>query len=585
MENIQELLEAIIFKNYKSPDYYLRLQLSNQIQMHSNGPIELIANLLRTKFPTEPEMILEYRLCNIARVTKTYFNKIVATLAKIERADDFVLKFNDKQFQMFCEEKIKNAGSVINWFFKIGIKTMLEEPNGYILVLPEYTEDMQELNNINFRVIRAEQIVYYEQDELIVVLESAGVYTLIDRNSIKEVTIEDNTGKRSKSKYTVTTLLEHNLGVMPVVQFGGLVYSAQEPIVYESFVSGVVPFWDQALIEYSDKQAGIKQHLFPEKWRYVSGTCPDCHGNGYHNIDGLGKTARATCATCSGSGNSAPTGMFSEVIIQSGSAFDADIPKPPIGYVNKDFSAIEYLDTDFKQNIYAGLAAINMEFLMERPLNQSGVSKEMDRQELNSFIFQVASHITHNILTPMFRLIASWYYYGMPNDPEASIPYIKTPVHYDYISTDSYESALTKAKQGKFSNYLTQAIERKYIEKQFENFFEEQTYLLLINKLDPLPAYTIDEKRALYKSKTISREDYVCSINIEQLIKDILYDRVKFYNFDYGKQKEILSEYTQKLIIEIDKESEDEEPNRISTALQGNAPAVPFGDVPDSESD
>ena len=569
MVNIKELIEDIIVKNYKDPDYELRTALSEEILLHSTGEIHLIHELLSTRFPSEPWHIMEYRLQNIARITKTYFNKIVTTLAKIERADDYVIKFKDTNFQTFCEEQVTEYKDLSNWFFRVGLKKMLEEPNGFVLVFPEFDSENEDLlTGISLQCFDAKQIVYLSEDrDLIVVQVNKDSYLIFDNDSIVNIIVEDRFAK--KLKYKAVTILEHNLGRLPVVFFGGLVYKTGHNPIHESFISGVVPFWNQAMIEFNDKQAGIKQHLFPEKWRYISGTCPDCNGNGKKFFDGVGgKLLSEACHKCGGTGDP-PTGQFSEILIQPGQLLDKDIPKPPVGYVQKDFSAIEYLDKDIKNNLYAGLAAVNMEFLMERPIDQSGVSKEMDRQELNSFIFQIASHVTQNILTPIYRLIAEWYYWGTNTNIEAAIPGIKTPVHYDYLTTDNYESTVTRIRQAGVSPYIVQALERRYIEKQFENFTDDQNYLLTINKLDPLPAYTFEQKEKLFKSGAVTRRDFICSVNIEPIMKQIMWDRVKFYNFDYNKQVEILYQYTDKLIQIIDNENEQQnQPEPVSESTE-----------------
>jgi len=578
MANEKELLEEVILRGYRDEMYKVRKQLSDEVVLHSTGDIQLIYQLLSTRFPSEPEHIMEYRLCNISRVTKTYFNKVVATLAKIERADDFVVTFKDSGFQKFCEEKIAGYHDLVNWFFRIGLKTMLEEPNGFVLVFPDFEDDI--LKGIRLQVFKAKQVLYVSEASDFIITEVAkDTYMVFDNNDILSVKVQERGGK--KPKYTIESVLQHDLGMIPIVTLGGLVYATGETITYESFVSGVVPFWNQAMIEFSDKQAGIKQHLFPERWRYQSGVCPDCNGSGKVFFDGVdGRKASQRCGTCDGTGDP-PTGIFAEIIIKAGSALDKDVPKPPVGYVQKDFSAIEYLDKDFKQNIYAGLAALNMEFLMERPIDQSGVAKEMDRQELNSFIYQIASHVTQNILTPIYRIIAKWYYYSVPENPDNQIPAIKTPVHYDFLSTDNNEDRLAKAKQGNVAPYIVKALEKKYIEKQFENFIEDQNYLLLVNTLDPLPGYSPEQKQKLLNDNLITREDLICSVNIETLLAQITYDRIKFHNFEYNKQKEILREYTQKLIVKIDKDKEqdDEQQTKTNTLLQGAEPIEPVGDL------
>jgi hypothetical protein len=568
-ENIQgvemliekEELEALLFegKFLHDEEYRSRNRLSDEILLHSEGKPDAVFMLLDTKFPSEPNNLLEYRIRNFARITKTYFQKIVNTIAKINRADDFVIQFRDKKAREFAENEIKEYGSLREWYFTNCIKALLSEPNGGILVLPEWDEASgryEPYPNIvrTYRLIR-------KTDDYVIVMEDEHTHLYCDRRYVIRIQKVDGKGnevrstiaRKRKVEYELEVLFEHELNEVPFITFGGLPYDLDRIDIYESFISGVVPFWNQALVEFSDKQAGIKQHVFPEKWRYTSNACKSCNGTGqikFHDV-------WDSCSTCGGSGSGMPTGMFAEITIRPSTAIEDKPPIPPVGYIEKSFDAIRYLDEDIKSNIASGLASINMEFIMASPASQSGIAKEMDRAELNSFLFQIARHVVYNNLIPLYRITLKWLYHleGSSFDDKFVMPNISIPTSYDMVMDSDYTKQLAQAKTAGVSSYIVRELEKNYIEKKFQNFTDQKNILLMINQLDPLPGRNVAEKRDMYQSGAITKRDFVLSCNIEQLVSQATYDRAWMPGFGLDKQLEILYEYTDKLILDIDDET------------------------------
>ena len=552
----EEDLSAIVLDNKRPEDYAVKNYITNKILTHSDPDRRLIEELLKNKYPSEPDYIIDYRIANFSQITRTYFSKIVNTLAKIDRADDFVIKYTNTKVRDYCENEIKTYKSVRNWFFSIGLKALLTHPNGVICVFPEFNEEDQ-LTYPQPYIYKTENVIIDNCDFVLVYDADESAYFYFDKYAIYKIELIDKKSK-NKNRFSIELVFEHNTGILPVIKLGGVQYDIENQYIFESFVSGVIPFWDQALIEYSDKQVGIKQHLFPEKWRIVTGSCPDCKGTGFISYsERNGSTTKAFCKTCAGSGDP-PTGMFSEIKIEQGTFLDGKTPIPPVGYVEKSFEAIEYLDKDIYQNIYAGLAAINMEFIAETPLNQSGVAKEYDRQELNAFIYQVARHIVNNILTPVYESIISQLVYNQSVDIKKLMPEIGIPVHYDFTTAQEAEVRFSTAKNSNVSSSILVALEKKYIEKAFENFKDDKNYLLLINKLDPVPQKSVEDKLSLLDSSAITYQDYVCSSNIDTIIKQAMNKYSGFFNYDYQKQLSIIYDFTNKLISDIKNEDGQE---------------------------
>jgi hypothetical protein len=70
---------------------------------------------------------------------------------------------------------------------------------------------------------------------------------------------------------------------------------------------------------------------------------------------------------------------YKDFVVKKAAFDEQQVPTPPAGYIQKDVEIIKIQDERIKNKIYNSLSALNMEFLAETPLNQSGKAKEVDR--------------------------------------------------------------------------------------------------------------------------------------------------------------------------------------------------------------
>lgn len=541
----RELLEKICVNNdlgIYNDEYVLRKKIYEALLLHSEYNKDLFSKLITTRFPSEPDYVHRYRLDNFSLITQTYLNKIITTLSKIPRSEDFVITYGKAEIKKFCENEIGYYRSLVRWFYNVGLKYLLIDPNCVFLILPK----ADNLNYPYIKIIASDQILIKESEYLLY-RKNKDLLIYIDKKQALNIYIK-------KKEFVIESILEYEIDTLPFVTSGGILYNYQYDNLFDSFIAGCLPFWNQALIEYSDKTAAIKQHLYPEKWRYVVGNCNSCQGTGQIIFN----KQTEMCAACKGSGDP-PTGTFSEILIKQSSKnsiIENQIPVPPAGYIQKDTTILDYLDKDIRNNIYSGLAALNMEFLMETPSVESGVAKEMDRQELNAFIYQIASHVSINILKPCYKLFGKWIFYDMNYKEDWINTEVSIPIHYDITNENDIENRISKAKQSNISGYIIKKLEEKYIQKKFENFNEDKEYLLLINELDPLPAKSTDEKISIYNAGMTDKISVVASLNIEYIINN-LYILPGFKTKSYTIQMEMVFDEAEKIIEEEEESKEN----------------------------
>ena len=129
-------------------------------------------------------------------------------------------------------------------------------------------------------------------------------------------------------------------------------------------------------------------------------------------------------------------------------AGESAVPTPPIGYVTKQTEIARLQEERIRQHIYDALSAINMEYLAETPIAQSGVAKQVDREELYSFVHSIAEDVVR-IMDEVCYDILAWRHYAQNVDVNELLPYIPVPERYDMLSGKVLVDELTAMTQAK----------------------------------------------------------------------------------------------------------------------------------------
>jgi hypothetical protein len=223
----------------------------------------------------------------------------------------------------------------------------------------------------------------------------------------KDVAAKYEQNSKSGGGYSLTMEWRHGLGYLPCDKVGGLFKSRLNgEIIYESRIDVMTPSLDEAAREYSDLQAEVVQHIHSEKYVYATEECPVCHGSG------IGRSADGTpceCGTCKGIGRLAGTSPYGvHVVSLQRKMENYQIPDIPVGYVPKDTEIVKVQDARIKDHLYSAMA-VNMEFLAEVPMSESGVAKEVDQDELNNFVYSIAEDIVR-VMDNIYRWICDMRY-------------------------------------------------------------------------------------------------------------------------------------------------------------------------------
>lgn len=578
------MIDELIIQKYVSKDaprhrfYAESVEIEEALCPHSEG--EYPTELIDTARPNEPSIYKEYRKNVFEPITKTYYDKVLNVLGKIQMADDWTVKYPEdkKQFpkgespKEYIQEEYPDFGSLENWFFSIAMDEMLEDPNAVGIVYPEFTqvadneylkptihlfesEEVLEFKNGKLCVVKIDEIPENDKELLYGFKLPSKIEILIfcDQNTI-EKWVKVQVGDREQ--FEPYYFYEHNTGVLPCIKLGGRIREYKDgDKLYESFIQSCVPHWNEACRRYSDHQVNMALHLHPDRWEIADQECKVCKGKGLMQVPSAkGTMTDRACTNCNGVGKVAVKTPFGTKMIRpstkEGPSEAMAMPTPPMGYAERPVETIDYLNKEWKSCISQGLSALNMEFLMYEPAINSGIAKMMDRSELNAFIYTVASHIVNNIINPFTYIILKQRYGLSSTDEEirAMMPSIKIPVKYDIILAGVLLEMMKYAKDSGVPGNVMDQMWLEYASKEFGK--DSMAYLSLTNRmeLDPLPHMTVDEKMVVFSNRGCTEEQYVTSTQLDSFIVRAFSEN-KFFDALQLPQKRLkMSEYAKEVI-------------------------------------
>lgn len=565
------------FKDRTKHHFYEKTEkIAHAMRVHANG--EYPKELIEERRPNEPLEVKTYREKIWVPTTKPTFSKVFSSLQKIRRSSDWAIRYenladftkisDEEDLEEYTEKKFPYFTSLTNWAFSLLLRKYLIDPNAIVAVLPlEFDVKENEYIRPFPFVFDSLDVIDYRQNDFAVLNNPIGsifqvggpedpgksIYILTTREVLKY----DQTD--GKGNFALVLQVEHGLTVLPAFSMRGVLIDQKEQhFLYESRIAGMLPELDEAVREYSDLQAAKVLHIYPERWEYTNDECKVCKGGGRRPnplfTEGCAATTLADveCETCHGRGYVA-AGPYSKILVRPQNVLEGSQapPMPPAGYVEKDVEIVKVMNDSVANHKYEALAAINFQFLEDTPLNESGKSKEVDKDELNNTVHSIAEDIVA-VMDNTYQLTAYWRYKGLYSieDINRMLPVIPVPEKFDILSPQHTAEELTAAKQNKSNPVIINAMEIDYASKRFGNEPAVRDRLSLILELDPLPNITEDEKMSRLSNKGISLETYVISSNIHEFVQTAIDEDPKFVDKKLKEQKDVMKKYAQ---AEIDK--------------------------------
>ena len=576
LTRIEDVVAAIT-GNY--PNKKACMDLAHQLAVHANG--EMPDDKIMSRRPSEPEEIKNYRKTIYVPKTKQAISKVIHSLEKIRRAQDWNIQYDPEAvpssvaeketLEQYCEFNYPTHTSVTNWAFAELLKRSLIDANGIVAVILEtLPKSKSEYCKPIAKFFGCEQIIEFVEDEYVVLKSKDTTYYTETKNgrgrrintngAIYYILTQNEFVKYEQtgaSEYNPKQVFKHNCGKLPAWKVGGIFHARQNnDTIYESRLAGMIPDLDEAAREYSDLQAEIVQHIHSEKYAYTNTECQHCHGNGMvKGEDGK----MVACKHCNGTGRVLNTSPYGIHLIDAGRAGELQVPAPPIGYIQKDTAIANLQDQRVRNHIKDALAAVNMEFLAETPIDQSGVAKAYDANELNNFVNSVAEDLVRNI-DNVYKFICEYRYRTIVPNEEARIamlPSVNVPTKFDIANTTILMQELQGARQAEANPETLRMLETNYAKTQFNTSPDVVERLEAVYDLDPLFGVKEDNKMTMLQNGGITETAYIISCNIHAFVRRAIFEDKDFCKKDYDKKLEVLEKYAEEVRKEAEKKAEE----------------------------
>jgi hypothetical protein len=546
-------------------DAYLRdekIKEYKALKKHFSGKYEDVEYLLQSYQPSEPDWIKEYKATIYRPITKKGISKIISILSKINRANDFViLKGNEspkvadgKGIYDYITKDFGKYKNIQNWFFNYHFENFLQDANGVLVVMPkniheaiegEYYE-IQESEFVNpLPYYYNIEFCQYIDNDLLILKEEKKVWTVWDTENLYKLVQKEN------GQYLTTIIWNHNLGYIPFISNGGVIKYKKDDYYYESFIAGVVPDFDQALVENTDKNAGIKMHVYLESAIYGQQVCMHCNGDGQVERR-IGKSiTRHSCTHCGGTGI-AKSSTFADLVLRPTKGNEESVPSwAPKKYIDRNLDPIKFLSEDIKQLINSGYDAVNMSHLAEVPLSTSGTSKAYDWEQTNLFIFKVADYVCQVVFRNIIKFVNDQRYgvlLGLGSDElNNQLPFITTPTNYDIVGVSEMEQQIAIAKQNGISSSILEEMELAYVSKKFAGNPRQIAFHTNIIQLDPLRGATSDDVLTMQQTG-VSQKTIITHNLINQFVTRAFEEVKNFQELPLLKRFEIVDKYAEEYL-------------------------------------
>lgn len=573
-------LKPYLLDKHTHSSHKTTVELATEMGIHADGlfPEELIGK----RRPSESTLVFAYRKEIYKAITLTPFSKVQTSLAKIRKSQDWSIQHTKEvspkikegeSLRDYTEVNFPYYNSVTNWFFTLGLKKYLVDPNAVMFVLPlEFPTDNSYLRPYP-TIYDSKNVIDYKYNQYAIFL-STEKYTFVEEERTYEgevyLVITDQEYWRAeqinnKRDFRLILVNRHELGFLPCRKLRAVFHEQDgTEIIYRSRLYSCLPSWDEAVREYSDMQASVTKHMFPTMVIHTNQVCKDCAGLG-KRIQKESK-GQVTCDTCKGSGG-IPSSPYEDIQVRSQMANELPLPNPIAYYIDKDTGIIEIQDKRIDNHILKGYSAINFDFLAG--LNQSGVAKELDRSELNAFIYDIAEDII-SIFDDVYYYVNEWRYKTLipeKKQRDEQLPQISVPEKYDIISENYLAEQVASAKTNRINPFIINALEIEYANKKFNTDAGVRELVKQSLELDPLPGLTEDEKLVKQMNGAILKTDYVISSYIVPFIRRAVEENKDFFGLTYQEKITVLEKYAGEVIAknktQVDKTAEiDNEPGQ-----------------------
>jgi len=517
-----EALNDTIGKDHKPKHAEQWNEVREEMFVHTRGTLPAL--LLNERRPNEAEEVFDYRCKIYEPITKGSMNKAIDKLFRMFQSANYSIKVSDSLNEYLENKKFKGE-YFISFIQKYGLRRMIEDPNGVLAWIPSGPGlvDPSQKIDVEAKIVPSDLIRYKSEDafswkakdEVSTVKvngksvdEGAVFYTLTKDAFFKHV----QTGDKSKNKFDLFLIYEHNIGAVPAITFGG---NPTAEGYFESYFSPFLPFANEAIRQYSDWQGVMTMSAFP----YREEVAEDCTAKGCRNgvIWDKNEEEHKTCGTCKGTGKIFARGPYGVFVRSKGSSLfegkEAD-NQPLVRFVSPPVDIIKYSGEAWKQLLEQAEDALHLVFTKQA---QSGKAKEIDREDSDAMITKISNNVFDEIIFKSLLFLETYREINEPVSPE-----IVKPISFRAKTEEDLLEEINSLS-GKNAPIAFQVEASKDLaRKRFSGNKALSRMVEILVSFDPIYNVSTADKNLLLASGTIKKQDIQKSLFAYKTLQEIV---------------------------------------------------------------
>ena len=493
------------------------------ITLHTQGrdPKRLIG----TRRPYEDATIKEYREKNWEPITKDPFIRAITNLQRIFTKASVDVSAPEGITE-YTDLPVFRGVDLETFFNRHVLRRMIDDPNG---VLVWWVEEVPKINepvgpqpylvlskNVHYMSKDAfawlspeKSMVLVKEDGKEVEREVGNVYYICTKEGYYKMV---QVGRQKDNEFEFRTHYLHKLNRLPIMVLGGEEVSEtntktnEEEFWYTTFFAPAVPYANECMRQFSDHQGIMVTSAFPiREMDAIKCTYKGCK-NGYIEVvkqstnegDIRQQVETQECPNCHGRGKLIPAGPFGVFFRQEANLMNEGAGRdvPAVRYITPDVAIIEYSGNYWQKLLERLEKALHLLFIEQ---SQSGVAKEIDREDKTATLDRIGAHIFHDLFLNSLIIIGRLRKVAFEEtDIVISLP----PTFVAKTEDDLLKEVKTLRDGGVGPLFLNEA-QQELIRKRFPGNWVIERKSEILSSYDLLNGYTNEEKVTMRASGSV----------------------------------------------------------------------------------
>lgn len=547
-KNIAEFL-AYIIENKEPANLKDWVKVFNDMSVHTRERVP--TELLLSRRPNEEKNIFEYRVANYEAITYGSMGRAINNLYRFLSGLSYTIQAIETLLK-YIEQPVFDTLKFKAYMEQIVLTRMIEDPNGLLLWIPSgkglkeqnkqvlvspilvYSSDIIYFDQ-NYCAIKSnETVTYYDEEQK----EKTGeVILAFDKlNFYKFIPIEE---KGNEITYNIKLIYNHNLNDIPATILGGNMCSEG---YYKSFFAAYNAFGNEAIRQFSDWQAIMVTSAFP--YREELATTCDNEGCIHGYIKDTVTFKDVLCPRCHGIGkviNKSPYGVYVRQLPDKLNESTDDFSVPSLRFISPDVGIIEYSGKSWEMLIEKAEKTLALNYINEA---QSGVAKDIDREELYALLNKIGNNFFDNLMLHSLQYING--YIDINNKETVSI---LKPFDFKIKSENDIITEISNLITNKAPYIFVAMSVNQLAKRKFDGNPLNMKIFEVVSLWDKLSIYNNEDKISMVSSGSVSDNDYIKSIYsyqlTMQLISEITQDSFMKMSFNeiYKRLDEMIKPY------------------------------------------